>query len=214
MDDVELKDFLKRYEGSEAGVYKDSKGIPTVGVGSNLNSPEVPKLLESLGTSRQEILSGKQLSPEQSDTLLDKQLEEKKRYYNNIQKRDFPNSDIQEHERRALDSLMFQNPSLVGPKLRGYLENNDDIGAAKEILLNSNKNNSGGVAKRRLGEAKMFSGDRFSELVESLSDQEVQQIYSMVNSIKNPYTRQQVLDEYPFLKQIVKPTRFKNIIGK
>lgn len=213
MDD-ELKKLLKRHEGQESSVYKDIKGIPTVGVGGNLQSPEIPQILEDLGTSREEVLSGKQLTPEQQEGLLDSQIQEKRNYFDNIRKRDFPEADITENEKTALESMMFQSPKLIGPNMRQLLQENKDIEAAKEILLRSNKEKSPGIAKRRLEESRMFAGDRYQELVDSLTSEEIKEVYNLVNSIKNPYTREEVLKEYPFLRQITKPNRYKKLRNK
>lgn len=62
---------LRRFEGVRPRVYKDSEGIPTVGVGFNLEKPNARILLRSVGADYRSILNGSQsLSNEQIDRLL------------------------------------------------------------------------------------------------------------------------------------------------
>ena len=49
---------LKVNEGDEAHVYLDTKNIPTVGIGFNLQRPDAPRLLQSVGANYQAVLSG------------------------------------------------------------------------------------------------------------------------------------------------------------
>lgn len=65
----EIKSFIAPFEGTRSKVYKDSKGFNTIGIGFNLDTPSATAVLATIGTSRKEILSGKELSTEQIDKL-------------------------------------------------------------------------------------------------------------------------------------------------
>jgi GH24 family phage-related lysozyme (muramidase) len=61
---------LKINEGYETHVYRDSVGVPTVGIGFNLQRSDAPRLLQSVGANYQAVLSGQaDLTEEQIDTL-------------------------------------------------------------------------------------------------------------------------------------------------
>lgn len=65
------KDMLKRHEGYRVFVYKDSLGIPTIGVGFNLARIDARDRVTALGLDFDEVLSGKQaLSWAQVNQLL------------------------------------------------------------------------------------------------------------------------------------------------
>ena len=135
-----FKKLIRRHEGYSPERYDDTKGIPTVGVGANLQTSESHEILKDLNIPFEDVLSGnRKLTPQEAETILNRQLEEKQRYFNTIKEKDFPESDITPEEEEALLSLGFNSPKLWGPNLRRYLKENRDIEAAKEILLRSNK---------------------------------------------------------------------------
>lgn len=210
-----IANFLKKQEGSSPEKYLDIEGKPTIGFGANLNSPETPQLLESMGIPYQDVISGKRsLTPEESDLLLNKQLEEKKKYFNIIKKHDFPNAQIQPNEQTALQSLMYNNPHLIGPAMRDLLNKNQKEDVAKEILLRSNKDKQPGIQKRRMEEASQYSGDNFKDVVNNLSNEEKSQIVDILKSIKNPNERKKVMDQYPFLSEIMPSRPYNRVFGK
>lgn len=57
-DSDTLFNQLARHEGIRHNVYKDSKGIPTIGIGFNLTDPNNKKILAKLGISDQNIRQG------------------------------------------------------------------------------------------------------------------------------------------------------------
>lgn len=54
-----LTELITHHEGVRNKVYKDSKGIPTIGIGFNLNSIQAAKTLKSMGISYSNVLAGK-----------------------------------------------------------------------------------------------------------------------------------------------------------
>lgn len=64
--------MLKRNEGVRHRVYKDTLGIPTIGVGFNLQRPDARQRCERLGLNYDALLSGAEtLTAAQVDQLLD-----------------------------------------------------------------------------------------------------------------------------------------------
>lgn len=58
--------FIKDHEGYRPHVYKDSLGIPTIGIGFNLTRPDAKKIAQQVGANYQNILVGREdLSDEQ-----------------------------------------------------------------------------------------------------------------------------------------------------
>ena len=55
----DVMDFIKQHEGYRPHVYKDSLGIPTVGIGLNLTRPDAPAILKQVGADYNEIIAGK-----------------------------------------------------------------------------------------------------------------------------------------------------------
>jgi len=50
--------FVKKHEGYRTHVYKDSLGIPTIGIGFNLTRPDARKIIQSVGAEYDAVLAG------------------------------------------------------------------------------------------------------------------------------------------------------------
>lgn len=82
-----IVDRVIDHEGLEPKVYKDSKGIPTIGVGFNLNRTDSNDLLKSVGANPSKIKSGKEaLNDKQIRKLLKYTLKEAKDDVNSLVK--------------------------------------------------------------------------------------------------------------------------------
>lgn len=67
-----LRELLKLHEGVIPRVYRDTLGIPTVGVGFNLERADSRGIIEALGADFDMLYSGAdELTPLQTDRLLD-----------------------------------------------------------------------------------------------------------------------------------------------
>ena len=67
----EHMDYIEPWEGKEYGVYNDSEGIATIGVGFNLTKEGAREQIEALGLDYDEVLAGNQiLNDEQINILL------------------------------------------------------------------------------------------------------------------------------------------------
>jgi GH24 family phage-related lysozyme (muramidase) len=213
MDNKRFNKLIKKHEGFSPDVYDDTQGNPTIGAGTNLNSPEVPEMLEKQGLDVDAVRSGEQLvDPSTLMKLSQEQLNEKRQYLDNIRKRDFPNARITPEKQEVLESLMYNSPALLGPNLRDQLNRNDEIEATKEILLRSNKNKDPGIQKRRLDEARTFSGKNFQEVMKTLTPEEKAEIRNLIQNIKNVHERNRVFEMYPELSEIVSKRPFRKLI--
>jgi len=52
--------MVATYEGNESCVYDDSMGIPTIGIGFNLQRSDAPSLIAGVGADYNSVLSGSQ----------------------------------------------------------------------------------------------------------------------------------------------------------
>jgi len=161
-------DFISREEGNRQWAYDDAtsrritdvaqkQGYVTVGVGFNMDRPGArDTFTKALGpVDFDAVYSGKaSLTPSQVQKLFDYTSQEAEAYV----ARKFQGVNITEHQRLALVSLAFNNPSLVGPKLTAAVTGGDTKAALAEILYNSNRTQHKGLASRRYREAAMFAG--------------------------------------------------------
>ena len=76
MDRDVLKQFIEAAEGRRHACYKDSEGIPTIGVGVNLVEPRNEKRVEVLGRVVGNLTAGREeLTDREIDWLLDGDIE-------------------------------------------------------------------------------------------------------------------------------------------
>lgn len=202
MPSPRFKELRKRLEGFSPEVYPDQKGIPTVGHGINLNSPEVSEILDNMGYDTEAVKRGVlELSPEELDVVANEQDMEKKRYLQTIQKQDFPNYKPTENELNALMLLMSNSPKLIGPNLRQRLNNNDRFGAFDEIINRSNKDKSPGVQYRRMQEAEEFAGDKAQEYFQRLPASNIDEMRGILEQTQNPGHLEDMKKRFPHLWQ-------------
>ncbi len=65
-----LDEMLRRNEGVRTAAYRDSLGIPTIGVGFNLKRKDARAVLADLGVSYDEVIAGKAMSDVDVSRLL------------------------------------------------------------------------------------------------------------------------------------------------
>ncbi len=63
--------YTAHWEGRRSTVYRDTKGIPTIGVGFNLTTADAPAQIAALGLDYQSVLNG-------SAALTDAQMDQPK----------------------------------------------------------------------------------------------------------------------------------------
>lgn len=193
-----LKTHLSDVEGHSDHVYADHKGIPTIGTGINLRSPSAQKSILNLGYEPQKIQTGEaQLSPEELDQVHADSLNDTRSVFETIKSQSFPKKELNEAQEAALLSLTYNSPKLLGPTLRQHLNNNQDLDVMREMILNSNKENSPGVQLRRVKEAELYGGPLdFQQMIKTLKPEEKKQIYELLNKIENDEQRGQVIAKY------------------
>jgi GH24 family phage-related lysozyme (muramidase) len=151
-------------EQKEFDVYKDSKGLRTIGHGYNIDAPgQFDKMKKILGLSDEEadaIVSGEMsISKEQADKLFnfsakkaERQLDEKLQSIGGVQ--------LTSDQRAALVSMIYNSPKLIGPKILEALKSGNYEEVARLISITSDfqKRKHPGLPIRRRKEAALFSG--------------------------------------------------------
>lgn len=207
-----LNSHLDEFEGYSSEVYEDQKGIPTVGTGINLRGPATGKAMSDLGITNETDESFKQ---EDLSLIKNNIINQKKDFLNNVKSQSFPNKELKENQEAALLSLAYNSPALIGANLRQRLNENDDLGVMKEILLNSNRENSPGLQFRRVKEAEMYGGPLdFQQLIKSMSPEEKKQVFDQLSKIENDEQKNTVLQKYSqfdpnYKRPLEKPPFFK-----
>jgi GH24 family phage-related lysozyme (muramidase) len=134
MDRNKLTRQLVKHEGRRSKVYKDTEGVPTIGVGFNLNRPDAKKKIEALGLSYDMVRDGEQeLSERQIDDLLVADIDAAVADCNAL----FPKfADLSDVRQRALADMAFN----LGParlksfkKMIASVNNENFVGAADEM---------------------------------------------------------------------------------
>ena len=125
---------ISKHEGDVDQVYKDMKGIPTVGVGLNLQSPIVRTYIQGAGINPDDVINGKVQLPEDlaksiHENMVDRSI--------GAVMGTFADQGLSNNELAALASLHYNSPSLIGPKLTKALQSGDKQAALNEILVNS-----------------------------------------------------------------------------
>lgn len=210
-----LKPLLKEFEGYSDTVYNDTRNNPTVGYGFNLNDPEVSALLKTYGLDRQDLIDGKsQIDKEKAEQVKDILIKRKEDLVRNAIGPDLFDN-LPDNKRASLVSLGYNSMNLLGPNLRQNIANNDDLMAAKEILLNSNPKKELGVLRRRTDEAKTYLGDdQYNKLNMFLNDDEKSQIQNILDKSDNENVKNEYLDSHGnILKKAnaPKPLTFDNL---
>lgn len=69
-----LSGMITEHEGHRSKVYRDSKGIPTIGIGFNLQRGDAAQKLSEIGVDINDVLKGKELTHQQINTLFEDDL--------------------------------------------------------------------------------------------------------------------------------------------
>lgn len=130
--DKSLSAQLAYAEGYFTKMYKDTKGIPTVGIGFNLKKDDAKKRIEELGLNYNDVLSGKQ---ELTDAQIQKLFADDQVIAENNVRKQIPGFDsLDETRQRALTDGAFNLGSYTHfPNFVKAVNAGDWETAAKEI---------------------------------------------------------------------------------
>jgi GH24 family phage-related lysozyme (muramidase) len=150
------KAWILNWEGYKTKVYSDSRGIPTIGVGFNLQAPGASQAIINLGYCYDEILNGTQeLTSHAVEILLDASLKDAIKFCNNFHI-GYENMPI--NQKIITTDLMFNmGPRKLGEFVRmlNALENQNWKEAAVELKNSKYYYETGNRAKAN---AKVLSG--------------------------------------------------------
>lgn len=195
--DEKLRRFLVRHEQKSNKLYYDINGIPHIGIGANLKSQDVPGIFRDMGINYRKVLLGRRsLTDLEVEYLFKRQVLEKERFFNRQMHLNFPNTVLTRDEKRALISLVYNSPKLLGPRLKWLLNKNYDYSVTKEILLRSNRKEVPGIQVRRLEEARLYAGKKFRHILKSLKPWEKKKIRGIIYKLKNKRLKRRILQKY------------------
>lgn len=212
----QLDKLIKGHEQFRDSVYQDSDNNPTIGYGTNLNSPEVPEIMRLHDIDYDQVkLGNRKLSEEEANKIKDAQITDKERYFNKMLGERVPaSSELNDTKKAALMSMYYNSPKLFGPNMVQHLNNNDDINVIKEMLLRSNKDKKPGVLKRRLDEAEVYGGPQdFANTFKVMDNNEKRELIDILHRTENEQLKQELLKKYmpylmpqkPVLKKLFEP---------
>lgn len=136
IDGYELYNQIAQHEGIERTVYKDTKGIPTIGIGFNLESRHNKQFLKSIGIDINDLLAGKPLTDKQIKILYNFSLKTAWKDVNSV----IPNFRSHPKEvRMVLIDMMF---NLGKPRFSEFKKmikavNNRDYDTAANEMIDS-----------------------------------------------------------------------------
>ena len=132
-----IRDRVIDHEGKRNTVYKDSRGIPTIGVGFNLNRQDSNALLTQVGANPGQIKRGQsKLSNKQINTLLNKDLKKSKEDAKQLVK-NF--TSLPREVQGVLIEMVFNLGKFGLAKFKKFLDyiNKNDWKKASAEMLNS-----------------------------------------------------------------------------
>jgi lysozyme len=129
--------MLSLNEGNVPQVYKDSKGIPHIGIGFNLEDAGNKKFLKESGIDINELLGGRKLTDRETKTLYNHSLTQA---FNDVQSYDPNFAKRPEAVKMALVDMAF---NLGLTKLNKFVEMkkglmNNDYNVAADEMVDSN----------------------------------------------------------------------------
>lgn len=207
-----LDPLLEKVEGYSEDPYKDSKGIHTVGKGLNLEDADVQGLMNLRGINPEEVKSGsRQLASDELGDIHNAYLDKREGLVRS--KMGDLYDTLQPNEKAAIMSMGYQSLNNLGPSLSGHLAGGDKIGAMREMILNTNKDQTPGILNRRLEEAQLYGGPvDFSSTFKTMSPEEKQQLMKIADKIKNEHVKEEFMRNYgSYLQNAPAPEQFPKL---
>jgi lysozyme len=158
IDRDKLRSQLVKHEGKKTKVYMDTEGIPTIGVGFNLNRADAKKKIEGLGLTYDKVKAGTQeLTDKQILTLLDSDIDAAIINCKSV----FPTfTEISDVRQRVLVDMMFNLGKTRFTKFEKMIAriNNSDFASAADEMKKSEWYNQ--VKERGNTLERMMRGDK------------------------------------------------------
>lgn len=214
-----LNPLLEDIEGNVPDVYQDSKGVPSAGIGFNLDDKETQGIMKLHGVDPEEIRSQKRsLASDETAAIKDSILNRKEELVKSRMGSDLFDL-LPDNKKAALMSMGYQSLNNLGPNLRQHISEGDEIGALREMILNTNADEDPGILKRRLREAELYGGPvDFSGAFKTMSPEEKKKLNSIIEKVQNEHTKKELIDRYgSYLGSKPEPVqllRLGNILGK
>lgn len=200
--------LIKDVEGVREDAYTDTVGKPTVGVGFNLEDPDVRGIMSLGGIDPDAVARGERsLAPDEISQIKQSYFQKREPMIRNQVGGDLYDN-LDDNKKASILSMGYQSLNNIGPNLRKHIAGDDNIGAIREIVLNTNKMKDPGIQTRRLKEAEMFGGEQFPQAFETFSDEEKKQVLDILSQIQNEHTKKEMLDKYNQFLTAPQPNRF------
>ena len=153
------KKMIERHEGKRNEVYKDTVGVPTIGIGYNLNRSDARTKIKALGGNYDKIVSGKEsLTDEQIYSLFDESFKESESVARSF------SANFDDHPEEVRSVLVNMAFNLGPNRLAGFKKFSKAL-SAKDYK----------TAAKEMKSSRWYSqvGDRSKELVEIMSKAQV-----------------------------------------
>lgn len=119
---------------------------------------------------------------------------------------------LKPNEQAAIMSMGYQSLNNLGPNFTGHLASDDKIGALREMILNTNKDQDPGILRRRLREAELYGGPLdFSAAFKTMNSEEKKQLRNIMDKIQNENTKKEMLDKYGSYVNETQPVQFNKL---
>lgn len=210
--DNNYKDLLLNHllglESHSGGVYDDSRGLASVGIGLNLNDEEVQKQLKLHGYDPELIRSKQQfINEDDSKTITNNILDKKEEHLKSLYKQSgYPIEtfdNLKPNEKAALLSTAYNTINPIKNNLV-KLAQGDKVGFTKDLIGSYDEP---GILYRRLKDAQLFADPvEFAGAFKIMSPKERQKHLDALNSIENEHTRKERLNEFGSYLQEPKQT--------
>lgn len=172
-----LYPLLDEVDGYSNKTYKDSRELPTVGYGFNLDAPETAGVLKLHGYDVHALKKGKsKLNPKDAINIRNSIVDNKANLLKSKVGEDLFNQ-LDDNKKAGLMSMMYNAPALIGPKMiQGLAANDNDLSLLQEVILGNNKNKDSGVLYRRLREAETMSPQNFENAFKAMEPQTLHEL--------------------------------------
>lgn len=207
-----FNNLIKKVEGHENEPYSDTMGNPTVGTGLNLDDEDVRGFMNIRGIDPEQVKTGqRKLASNELDDIHNQYVDKRERLVREKIGGDVYDT-LKPNQRAALMSMGYQSLNNIGPNLTGHIASDDPIGAMREIILNTNKEQDPGILKRRFEEAELYGGPLdFTSTFKTMTPEEKKALKDTFEKLQNDNVKQDVLKKYGSYLGDPQPQQFNKL---